>query len=112
MPPQVSSVSAIEGELDLVISAVPIPDLAPLVIETAEKKTFGMVVLHAGGEFGGGVNNQSVVALARSYGVRALGPDSLGLINTDPTVSLNASPGPTPATGCGRDVLPVLGGRG
>lgn len=71
--------SAIEGELDLVISAVPIPpDLAPLVIETAEKKTFGMVVLHAGGEFGGGVNNQSVVALARSYGVRALGPDSLG----------------------------------
>ncbi|WP_162143157.1 GNAT family N-acetyltransferase [Granulicoccus phenolivorans] len=95
--PQVSSVSAIEGELDLVISAVPIPDLAPLVIETAEKKTFGMVVLHAG-EFGG-VNNQSVVALARSYGVRALGPDSLGLINTDPTVSLNASPGPTPRPG-------------
>lgn len=95
--PQVASVAEIEGDLDLVISAVPIPELAPLVVETAEKKAFGMVVLHAG-EFGG-VNNQSVVALVRSYGLRALGPDSLGLINTDPAVSLNASPGPTPRAG-------------
>ena len=42
-------------------------------------------------------DNLTVVNLARAYGIRALGPDALGLINT--AVSLNATPGPMPRAG-------------
>jgi acyl-CoA synthetase (NDP forming) len=44
-------------------------------------------------------DNLQIINLARAYGVRALGPDALGVINTSPTVQLNATPGPMPRTG-------------
>ena len=37
--------------------------------------------------------------LARAYGVRAMGPDALGLINTDPEIGLNATPATMPRPG-------------
>ena len=40
-----------------------------------------------------------MINLARAYGVRALGPDALGLINTAAEVELNATPGPMPRAG-------------
>lgn len=42
---------------------------------------------------------RDVVLAARDYGLRALGPAALGLINTDATVRLNASPAPMPRAG-------------
>ena len=44
-------------------------------------------------------DERTVVNLARAYGIRALGPDALGLINTRHAVELNATPGPMPRTG-------------
>lgn len=42
---------------------------------------------------------RDIVLAARDYGLRALGPAALGLINTDAAVRLNASPAPMPRAG-------------
>lgn len=42
---------------------------------------------------------RDIVLAARDYGLRALGPAALGLINTDTAVRLNASPAPMPRAG-------------
>ena len=78
-------------------SSVPTAELGGVVIDAAHKGAHGMVVLTGGGD--GGHDNKTVVNLARAYGVRALGPDALGLINTDSEVGLNASPAPMPRAG-------------
>lgn len=42
---------------------------------------------------------RDIVLAARDYGLRALGPAALGLINTNEAVRLNASPAPMPRSG-------------
>jgi acyl-CoA synthetase (NDP forming) len=68
-----------------------------VVIDAAHKGAHAIVVL-TGADIGI-ADSARVVSLARSYGIRALGPDALGLINTDPEIALNASPAPMPRTG-------------
>ncbi|MFD0824027.1 GNAT family N-acetyltransferase, partial [Micromonospora zhanjiangensis] len=61
------------------------------------------VVLGSGfGEAGdaGRARQAELVRIAREYGVRLVGPNCLGIVNTDPAVRLNASFTPTaPAAG-------------
>lgn len=90
--PVAASVVEVEGDIDVVVAAVGANDLPELTVQTAAKKAFGMVVLHSG-EFGGD-RNRDLVALVRSYGLRALGPDALGVMNTAPDIALNATPAP------------------
>lgn len=92
-----ASLATVDRRIDLVILAVPTAALGAAVIDAAHKGAHGMVVL-AGSDIGP-EDNATVVNLARAYGIRALGPDALGLINTDPAVALNASPGPMPRPG-------------
>ncbi len=92
-----NSIAEVDGNVDLVLAAIPTTELGAVVIEAAHKKAHGIVVL-TGTKFQVGAN-QTVLSLARAYGVRALGPDALGLINTDPRTAMNASPGPMPRTG-------------
>lgn len=94
--PVASSVMEMDG-LDVMIVALPLERLPEAVRRAAAQQAFGMVVLHSG-EYGGETNRE-VVMLARSHGLRAVGPDALGMINTDPEVSLNASPAPMPRQG-------------
>jgi acyl-CoA synthetase (NDP forming) len=57
-----------------------------------------MVVISAGfGEVGpeGQAREQALLARARSYGMRIIGPNCMGILNTDPEVKLNATFGPT-----------------
>ena len=80
-----------------------------VVIDAAHKGAHAMVVLT-------GTDSpieaaRTVVNLARAYGIRALGPDALGVINTDRAASLNATPGTDAARRRRRAVLPVGGGR-
>jgi acyl-CoA synthetase (NDP forming)/RimJ/RimL family protein N-acetyltransferase len=91
-----SSIATIEGSIDLVLVSIPTNELGAVVIDAAHKGAQAMVVLTGTDS---AHDNRTVVSLARAYGVRALGPDALGLINTDPAVGLNASPGPMPRTG-------------
>jgi acyl-CoA synthetase (NDP forming) len=92
-----TSIAAVQGGLDLAIVSVPTNQLGGVVIDAAHKGAHGMVVLtgtdHAVGD------NLKIINLARAYGIRALGPDALGIINTLGTVRLNATPGPMPRSG-------------
>ena len=94
--PVVSTVAEVD-RMDLMIVALPLSLLPDAVHAAAAQHAFGMVVLHSG-EYGFDAN-LAVVALARRHGLRAVGPDALGVINTAPEVSLNASPAPMPRAG-------------
>lgn len=94
--PVVEDWSGLPTDLDIVATLLP-PDQVGRAIVAAAGKAFGLYLIHAG-EFGGS-QNRSLVALARAHGLRALGPDALGVINTDPEYSLNASPAPMPRPG-------------
>jgi acyl-CoA synthetase (NDP forming)/RimJ/RimL family protein N-acetyltransferase len=91
------SIHGIPGRLDLAIVSVATSQLGTVVIDAAHKGCHSIVVL-TGTDYAAGDNAQ-IINLARAYGVRALGPDALGVINTLPTVRLNATPGPMPRSG-------------
>jgi acyl-CoA synthetase (NDP forming)/RimJ/RimL family protein N-acetyltransferase len=92
-----ASIAAVQGGLDLAIVSVPTNQLGGVVIDAAHKGAYGMVVL-TGTDYVAG-DNLKIINLARAYGIRALGPDALGIINTQGTVRLNATPGPMPRSG-------------
>jgi acetyl coenzyme A synthetase (ADP forming)-like protein len=88
------SVLDIPGEVDLSIIIVPSALVPGVMEECAQKGIKAAIVITAGfKELGGaGVQQeQLVLAAARDNGIRLLGPNCLGIINTDPQVSLNGS---------------------
>lgn len=85
------------GDIDLVLAARPANDLAEVVIDSAHSKAHGLVALT--GAPVGPNDGRRLVSLARAYGLRAVGPDALGVINTDPDIALNASAAPMPRAG-------------
>jgi acyl-CoA synthetase (NDP forming)/RimJ/RimL family protein N-acetyltransferase len=95
--PNAASIAAAPGGLDLAIVSVPTSQLGAVVIDAAHKGAHGMVVL-TGTDYAIG-DNLKIINLARAYGIRALGPDALGIINTLRSVQLNATPGPMPRSG-------------
>jgi len=96
-------VSAIDEPVDLAIIIVPAQAVESVVIEAAEMGTRHFVVISAGfKEVGGaGVERENrLKELAQSRGLSILGPNCLGLINTDPSVHMNAAfGGAMPAPG-------------
>lgn len=88
------SVGAIDGEVDLAVVAVPAEGVIDVVKECAEKGVHGLVVVSSGfGETGarGRERQDELARIARSYGLRVVGPNCLGIANTDPAVKLNAT---------------------
>lgn len=88
------SVSAIPGSVDLAIIAVPSFAVLDVVRECAAKGVRGLVVISAGfSEVGaaGAALEKELVELVRSAGMRMIGPNCMGLVNTDPAVNLNAT---------------------
>src|SRR5690606_38791314 len=86
--------SAIDDHLDLVVVIVPAPTVEKVVLEAAEKGTRHFIVISAGfKEVGGeGVERERrLKTLANERGLSILGPNCLGLINTDPSVRMNAA---------------------
>ncbi|MFC5178804.1 GNAT family N-acetyltransferase [Nocardioides taihuensis] len=95
--PAYASVSEIPGDVDLAIVAVPAESVQDVVIDCAAKGVHGLVVISSGfAETGeeGRQRQRRLVGLARSYGLRLIGPNCLGIINTTPSVALNASLSP------------------
>ena len=95
--PSAGSLAEVPGQFDLAVVCVPAAALGAVVIDAAHRGAHGVVVL-TGADFGPR-DDLTLVALARAYGIRALGPDALGLINTRFEAELNATPGPMPRTG-------------
>ncbi|WP_244242277.1 bifunctional GNAT family N-acetyltransferase/acetate--CoA ligase family protein [Nocardioides seonyuensis] len=92
--PAWDSVADIPGGVDVAIVAVPADAVQDVVLDCAAKGVHGLVVISSGfAETGeeGRLRQRRLVGLARSYGLRLIGPNALGIINTDPEVSINAS---------------------
>lgn len=88
------SVRAIPEPVDLAVVAVP-PTVLPAVAEDcAARGVRALVVITAGfAEVGaeGRARQDRLLGAVREHGMRMVGPNCLGLINTDPSVRLNAS---------------------
>ena len=98
-----ASLADVPGHVDLAVVAVPAGEVESVVTEAAAKGVRGLVVVSAGfaetGAAGRELQRRSVRA-ARGAGMRVVGPNSFGLLVTDPEVSLNASLSPVmPAQG-------------
>jgi len=96
--PAYPSVSEVPGAVDLAVVVVPKEHVLAVAEECAEVGVKGMVVISAGfKEVGGeGVERERrLMELVRANGIRLVGPNCMGLLNTDPEVSLNATFAPT-----------------
>ena len=92
--PSYKSVTDIPDDVDVAIVAVPAEAVNDVVLDCAAKGVHGMIVISSGfAEVGeeGRKRQRHLVGLSRSYGLRLIGPNCLGVINTDPAVSVNAS---------------------
>jgi len=88
-----AKVGDIPSGVDLAVIAVGVPSLVNVVTDCANAGVRAAVILTAGlGEVGGdGVGLQDrLVRIAHDAGMRLVGPNCLGVVNTDPQVSLEA----------------------
>ncbi|GGQ16054.1 hypothetical protein GCM10010266_44090 [Streptomyces griseomycini] len=101
--PAFRSVRDVDGPVDLAVVAVPAERVPEVVTECGEHGVQGLVVVSAGyAESGpdGRERQRALVRQARTYGMRIIGPNAFGVINTSPEVRLNASLAPeTPRPG-------------
>ncbi len=112
--PAVTAAADAPGPVDLALVAVPAPRIAEVVTDAGRAHAHGLVVVSAGfADSGpgqprgadtalspGGLAQRELVQRARSYGLRVVGPNCLGVVNTDPAVRLNATLAPhLPARG-------------
>ena len=92
------SIADVPDHVDLAIIAVPAGAVAGVLAECGEAGVHGAVILSAGfAEIGaeGHGSEAALVRLARRYGMRLIGPNCVGIINTAPDVSLDATFAPT-----------------
>lgn len=88
------SVSDIPGDVDLAVIIVPADKVLNVVDECGRKGVWGLVVISAGFSESGPEGKERQRLLREkvlSYGMRCVGPNCLGIMNTDPTVNLNAT---------------------
>ncbi|QCB98110.1 GNAT family N-acetyltransferase [Arthrobacter sp. PAMC25564] len=93
----------VPGPVKLAIIAVPYDEVPKVVEECGAAGVKGIVVATAGYADDGDrglARQRELVRQARANGMRVIGPASLGIMNTNPAVSLNAS------------MAPALGRRG
>ncbi|HEY4589748.1 MAG TPA: CoA-binding protein, partial [Thermoanaerobaculia bacterium] len=94
------SVAAIPDPVDLAMILVPKQLVQGAVEECVAKGVKGLVVITAGfSETGeeGAARERTLRKAVRAAGVRMIGPNCMGVINTDPEVRLDATFSPTPA---------------
>ena len=88
------SVGAIPERVDLAIVAVPASSVEQVIEECGAAHVRAAVVLSAGfAEIGqsGAMTESRLLASARRHSLRLVGPNCLGLANTDPWIRLNAT---------------------
>lgn len=99
----VRSLTDVEGAIDLVVVVIPAADVPAVLVDAAAAEVHGLVVVSGGfgeGQPSGLERQRHLVATVTGTGMRLVGPNALGVINTDPEVLLNAS------------LVPVMPNRG
>jgi acetyl coenzyme A synthetase (ADP forming)-like protein len=92
--PTLQSARELPAGVDLAILAVPAPAILGVVDDCAAAGVKSLVVVTAGfAEVGitGRALQDQLVDKVRGYGMRMVGPNCMGLLNTDPAITLNAS---------------------
>ena len=88
------SVLAISGDVDMAVIAVPARIVAKVADECGHKGVHTLVVISDGfKEVGpeGASREKELRDIALGHGMRIVGPNCMGVINTDPSVGLNAT---------------------
>lgn len=110
-----AAVHEVPGPVDLAVVTVPAASVPEVLGQCIDLGVKGAVVVSSGFAEAGpeGVELQhEVVRLARANGIRVIGPNSFGIINTDPLVSLNASVAPRMPTAGQLALFSQSGGLG
>ncbi|HEX6369542.1 MAG TPA: acetate--CoA ligase family protein [Longimicrobium sp.] len=92
------SVEAVPDEVDMAVIVVPKQHVVEAAEACGRKGVKGLVVISAGfAEVGGsGVERQkALMEIVRRYGMRLVGPNCMGVLNTAPDRSMNATFAPT-----------------
>jgi acetyltransferase len=101
--PCVASVAALPAGIDLAVILLPHPLVPETLRQLGQKRVRHVVIVSAGfKEVGidGLKREQEVLAIAHQYGIRLLGPNCMGVFNSDPAINMNASFSPvTPVSG-------------
>lgn len=95
------SVLDIPDDVDLGVICVPAPLVLDAVDQCVAKKVHGLVVITAGFAEAGGdgvAEERRIVEHARRGGMRLIGPNCMGVVNTAEGVALNATFAPVPPT--------------
>lgn len=92
--PAYPSVEAIPGPVDLAVLAVPAAHVVAVAEQCGRKGVRALVVISAGfAETGeeGRARQGELLRVCRAAGMRLIGPNCMGIVNTDPAVRLNAT---------------------
>jgi acetyl coenzyme A synthetase (ADP forming)-like protein len=87
-------VKALPESVDLGVVIVPAEQVAEVTTQLGESGTKGIVVISSGFREIGGAGTEreeELVRIAQRYRMSVVGPNCFGVINTDPSVSLNAT---------------------
>ena len=94
-------VSAVGMPVDLAVIATPAAAVEDVIADCAQAGVRGVVVISSGfGEIAGHGRDveQRLRRFVRGHGMRLVGPNCMGVINTDPAFDLNATFAPHPPT--------------
>ena len=97
--PVVKSVLDLDEVPELAVVVVPADAVLDVVDDCAKAGVARLLVVSAGfaeGDARGAARQDELMHRCRAAGIRIVGPNALGLINTDPAVALNASVTPVP----------------
>jgi acyl-CoA synthetase (NDP forming)/RimJ/RimL family protein N-acetyltransferase len=90
----VAAIGDIDGPVDLAVVVVPAAEVPAVIKDCGAKGVKAVIVISAGfAESGpeGAALSAAALRAARRFGIRLLGPNCLGVINTDPEVRLHAT---------------------
>ena len=92
--PDGASLTGVEGPVDLAVLALAPPAVIDAISDCASSGVRALLVLSLGfadaGDAGAALERK-LVSAARRNGMRVLGPGSIGAINADPDIAMNAS---------------------
>ena len=92
--PAFSALSSVPEPIDLAVVALPASAVPGVIDEAASIGVRAVTIISAGfgetGRSGAAVENE-LLSVARSHGMRIVGPNCLGVVNTDPEIRMNAT---------------------
>ncbi|HSL67375.1 MAG TPA: GNAT family N-acetyltransferase [Actinomycetota bacterium] len=92
--PAYPSIEKVPGPVDVAFIVVPAAFVIQVARECGEKGVRGLVVISSGfAEIGGDgpARQRELVETCRAYGMRIIGPNCMGIVNTDSNVRLNGT---------------------